>query len=268
MNAAKNKKRRASLGEGKSSSAVPGPSPVGGDLSGSTILATVVGIQGNPVDAAVPSGGDTLIFDASTGEYVPAKDTKYFISGAAAALAAPHINGTFVIITPTPATVDSGTWQVTADQGAAFPADYTKVSDHTNTASELGVLDTHDHFDGTNAEAVLDNIAEGQLRGAKTPLTLAATLYVVGSALKATYWGGDWSIVLTKGSLTYKTVMSVAHDGAIVEFTESNVAVGPGIGVLPVALAADIVGTLLRITAQASEVGWSCHARCLDAMEA
>lgn len=264
MNASKPAKRRASLGgSGGGGGASPG-AVVGGDLTGTTGSATVVAIQGVPVDNAVPVSGDKLIFDGT--DYVPGKDVSYFASGAAAQAAAPHINGTTVIISPGSPTTEAGTYQVTANGGAAFPADYTKVSDHTNTASELGVVDTDDHYDGTDAEAVLKNIAEGAIRGIKFPLLIGTN--VIDAVLAATYPGSDWAISLTKGTLTYKATLSVAHDGALTSLTEHSAAVGTGIGVLPVSFDADITGLNLRMLAVATEAGWSCHIRRTALMEA
>lgn len=45
-----------------------GPIPVGGDLDGDSDDARVVGIQGIPIDDAVPADGDVLTFDAGDGK--------------------------------------------------------------------------------------------------------------------------------------------------------------------------------------------------------
>ena len=76
--------------------------------------------------------------------------------------------------------------------------------------------------------------------------------------------GGVWSILLENGTLRYKTMLSVTHDGGIAQVSEYGGAPGPGVGVVPVAFDADINAGFLRILAVASGGGWSYSIRSLD----
>jgi hypothetical protein len=241
-----------------------GDPTLGGDLFGTASSATVVGVQGVPVSASAPSAGDNWIYDASASEWVPGPAFSYYVSGAAAQAAAPHINGTYVVISPGSPTSDAGTYQITTNGGAAFPADYTKLSDHTDTAGEVGVVDAGNYYGGTDVEAVLQEIGAGLVSGPTGTLLVATN--VIDSILATACEGGDWQILLENGTLRYKTTLSVAHDGATASATESASVPGPGVGVLPVTFDADISGGQLRILATASAVGWSYRVRRLALM--
>jgi hypothetical protein len=117
-----------------------------GDVTGPAATNTVEGIQGVPVDSTAPTAAATLIYNADTTQYEPAVPVQYFASGAAAQAASPFINGTTVVVYPGTPASEAGTYQVTTNGGAAFPADYTKVSDQTDTASEVGIVDVGGYY--------------------------------------------------------------------------------------------------------------------------
>lgn len=234
----------------------PPSGPAGGDLGGTYPGPNVVGIQGTPVSVTAPTSGTQLIFDGS--EYVPALPTQYFVSGAAAQAASPFINGTTVVIDPGSPTSEAGTYQVTSNSGASFPADYTKVSDRTDTASEVAIVDVGNFFNATNVEDALQELASGQVAGTTGgPLPVGTT--AIYTLPVANLEGGDFTVLLQNGLLRYKTMISIAHNDGTVNVTEYGGVPGPGVGVVPVSFDAAIVLTNLEIRAvvTADNLLWS-----------
>lgn len=238
--------------------------PAGGDLSGVYPNPTVVGLQGRPIAAAVPGSGAVYVYDATTGEWTPVLNPRYFADSVAAVAAAPFINGSFVILSPGSPTSEAGTYQVSANGGAAFPADYTKISDLTDTASEVAVADAGNFFPSAvpkNVETVLQAVGGGQIAGPVpvAPLIVGANTLDTVPLLACS--GGVWQILLEKGVLRYETTLTVGHDGATAESSESGSVPGPGVGVLDVAFSASIAGLNLEIIATAAGPGWSARVR-------
>lgn len=238
-----------------------GDPAVGGDLSGTVSNATVAAVQGVSVAATAPSGGDSFIFNAAANEWQPSATVRYYVSSAAAVLAAPHINGTLVVIYPGSPTSEAGTYQVSANGGVSFPADYTKLSDITDTASEVGIVDSGNYYTSTNVEGALQEL--GPLLLLSTTGALAVAVNVMDTVAASSCEGGDWEVLVENGVLRYKTLLSVTHNGTSATATESAVAVGPGVTVLPITFDADISGANLRILATATSAGWSYRARRL-----
>jgi hypothetical protein len=92
----------------------------------------------------------------------------YATLAAAIAATASLVNGQYVMIaggdnqaTGIP-NADRGVWQVTANQGAAY-ADYTKVLDSADKASEIYIADAGGFFAATDAEAALQEIGTKQV---------------------------------------------------------------------------------------------------------
>lgn len=254
----------AALNAGGGGGGGPPSGPAGGNLGGTYPNPDVVAIQGVAVAATAPSSGSQLIYNSLAGQYQPALPTQFFVSGAAAQAAAPFINGTTVVIAPGSPTSQAGTYTVTANGGAAFPADYTKVSDATDTASEVAIVDAGAYYPAPkNVEAALQAIGAGQIAGATGgPLVVGTT--PIASVAVTSAEGGVWSILLENGTLRYKTMLSVTHDGGVAQVVEYGSVPGPGVGVLPVTFDADILAGNLRILATAAGLGWSYRIRCMD----
>lgn len=238
--------------------------PAGGDLGGNYPNPSVVGLQGTGISVSAPNSGDQLIYNGTSGQYEPASPTRYFADGTAAQAASPFIEGTFVVIYPGSPTSEAGTYQVTANGGASFPADYTLVSDATDQASEVAITDAGNFYPGPkNVEVALQAVGEGNIAGVLGgPLPIGTT--AIATLLATVVDGGDWSVILENGTLRYKTILSVTHDDGVVQLTESNSVPGPGVGVLPISFDADILVGNLRILAVATATGWSYRIRCLD----
>lgn len=238
-----------------------GPVALAGDLSGNTSAATVIGLRGIAIAVTAPATGQSYVYNAATNEWVPTLLFKYYVSSAAAAAAAPHVNGIYVVIDPGSPTSEAGTYQITANGGASFPADYSKVSDRTDTASEVGVVDAGNYFAPTNVEDILQDIGAG-IGNALSAALLVATV-AIDSVPAAVFGGGDWELLLVNGNLRYKSIVSVTHDGTDTSVIESNIVTGPGVGVVPVTIDADINAGNLRILATATSLGWSYRLRRL-----
>lgn len=234
--------------------------PAGGDLGDTYPNPRVVAIQGVAVQAAAPVTGAQLIFNSATGQYEPSFPIRYFASGALAQAAAPFINGTSVVIYPGSPTSEAGTYRVTANNGATFPTDYTKISDATDTASEVSITDAGGFYPAPkNVEVALQAAAQGNITMAAGILPVGLT--VMASVAAASAIASEWLVVLTNGTLRYKTTLSVVHDGALANTVESAIVVGPGVDTVPVTLDASILTGNLRITATASGAGWTYRIR-------
>lgn len=238
-----------------------GDPAVGGDLSGSASAAQVVGIRGVPIDGTTPESGQSLVYDLASGTYKNAYLARYFSTGAAAQAGAPHVVGTFVIVYPGATPDEAGTYEITTNDGASFPSDYTKVSDHTDTAGEVGVIDADGNFTASDVETALAELANGQVLG-KTG-TLSITNNVIDFVTASAYASAQFLVTLINGTQRYQTTVLVVHDDTTADVTETNVQPGPGVSIVPVTFSADIASGDLRLIATATDTGWSYRVRRL-----
>jgi hypothetical protein len=239
--------------------------PAGGDLSGAYPNPQVSGFRGVPLSIGAPSSGQNYVYNPVSGSFELSTQYRYFVDSAAAVLAAPFIDGTYVVLYPGSPTSEAGTYQVTSNGGVAFPADYTLVSDATDTASEVAIVDAGGFYPSPkNVEVALQAIGQGNITGPTGVLPVGTT--VMDTVAVAASSGGDWAILIENGTLRYKTILSVTHDGGAAAVTESGGVPGAGVGVLPVTFDADIFAGNLRILATSTVIGWSYRIRCLDLM--
>jgi hypothetical protein len=235
--------------------------PAGGDLSGVYPNPTVVGIQGVPISGAPTTSATVLKFNPITAQLEWWPEVIYAATGALAAAGAPYLLYQTVVIYPGSVPAEAGTYQVTSNDGSAFPGDYTKVSDATDTASEVSIIDAGNYYAGNNVEDALQEIGAGLVSGPTGALLV--TTNIIDSVAIAVCEGGTWEILLENGTLRYKTMLAVAHDDTNATASEFGSDPGPGVGVLPVTFDADISAGNLRILATATILGWSYRVRRL-----
>lgn len=236
----------------------------GGDLGGVYPNPSVVGIQGVPVSAAAPVSGATLIFNATSGQWESSHPILYFADSAAAVAAAPFIDGTFVVLYPGTPIAEAGTYQVIANGGVAFPGDYTKINDNTDTAAEVNIVDVGNFFTSTEVEGALQEL--GPLLAASAELSGAlpdAATTAMDSVPVATYGAAHWEIELVNGTSRYKSTVNAATDGATANGIESDIALGPGLLITPFIIDVDVVAGNMRLTAALTAPGWSFRVRRL-----
>jgi hypothetical protein len=107
------------------------------------------------------------------------------------------------------------------------------------------------------------NVFAGQL--SSTP---GATATVLDSVSAATYKAMKWSIEAIKGTATWYSEISAAHDGTTPVWTEGNVELAPGGGTFDFTNSVDISGGLLRLITTPSSTGWTFRVRQLTRLAA
>lgn len=231
-----------------------------GDVTGPNGSNTVERIRGVNVDPTAPTSGAQLIYNGLTGSYEPTLPTRYFTSGALAQAAAPFINGTTVVIYPGSPTSEAGTYEVTINGGVAFPADYTKVSDLTDTASEVSIVDAGNYYPGAgNVENALQQIGAGTAGQISGALALGAN--IVDQVSATTQGAALWHLEVVNSTLRYASVVHGTHDGTTGYGVEENITLTPGIGVAPFTIDVDVSGGNLRLTITMTATGWSFRVR-------
>ncbi len=188
--------------------AVPASGAVGGDLSGSLPNPTVVGIQTVPVLAGPYAAGAALVYDSGLGKWVGYVLQVYTSLAAAAAAQANQVVGQNIIIFNTVPTPDDGTWQLTVK--TASPADYTKVSDAVNVASEVALDVPIPPLTATNVQQALEQI----VLPSNTGTAAGAATTVIGSVPLATVGRVDWYVLLQRGTDRYIETLHYTHNGA------------------------------------------------------
>jgi hypothetical protein len=232
----------------------------GGDLGGDYPNPSVVKVGGTPINTLVaPVAGATWVYDSVSGKMILRVPFRYFASGALAAAAAPLLNGTFVVLNPGSPTSEAGTYQVATNQGAAFPGDYTKISDSTDTASEVGIVDTGNNYAESDVEGALAAIGGGSILPQIKAVAMGDN--VLDRVVSATYGTGVWIVTMVKGNLRLVTTLSVAHNGTAAVIVQSGTVVGPGITTPPFTFDAALVDTDLCLMVNATDTGWSGRVR-------
>ncbi len=88
-----------------------------------------------------------------------------------------------------------------------------------------------------------------------------ASLTVLDSVAIATYKAMKWSIEAVKGTATWYSEITAAHDGTTPVWMEGNVILAPGGGTFDFTNSIDISGGLLRLLTTPSTTGWTFRVR-------
>ncbi len=147
----------ANWGPAAVSAGGPPTGPAGGDLGGNYPNPDVLGLNGLLLGGTPAAGRMLVVNDAGTGLTWYVVQVYASLAAAAAAQANQVINQN-IIISNTPAGSADGTYQLNAK--TASPADYTKLSDATDTASEVATVDAGNFFTGSDVESNLQQLGK------------------------------------------------------------------------------------------------------------
>lgn len=240
--------------------------PAGGDLSGFYPGPTVVGIQGVSIPSAPVTGGGKLTYDVTSNTLLFINMLTFTSLAAAAAAqgATGQIVGQTITIFNDPAGPDDGTYIITAITGAV--GDYTKISDATNTAAEISIVDAGGFYTSTDVEDALQEVGGGQAGNLQTAGIAAAT--VVDSVPFASFQSIFWSITVTRTDVANQRLsqlVMVTHDSTSafpVFFGTSIVPAAAG----NVAISSAISGANIELTVTPSVGTWTADIKRMHAV--
>lgn len=151
--------------------------PAGGDLNGSYPNPSVDALQGLSIPPTPGAPGSSLVLNDVAGALQWFSIPTYTSLAIAAATQGGQIINQHVIIFGSAGGTEDGEYRLTVK--TANVADYTKISDRTNTASEVSVADANSRFGvgGTNAESALASLDRWTRRAlAEVPIAGATVL--------------------------------------------------------------------------------------------
>lgn len=224
-------------------SAEGSPLLLAGDVTGVIGANTVERIRNTNVDGAPAAGGQQLIYDAVSGNLQWYSLPVYTSLANAAADQANQIIGARVVIFGSAGGAEDGTYQLTAKTGAA--GDYTKISDHTDTASEVLIVDAGGFYTASEVESALQELG-GAVLGGISYSGLTAGTTVIDSIAIATYRGATWEVTTDDGAGNVEIfTVQASHDGATAQYTVT----GPGPqGTVPVTASVAVNGANLELS--------------------
>lgn len=245
-----------------------------GDVTGPSGANTVVAIRGKATPAPLVSG-TRLVYDLASDTLVWYSTPTYASLAAAAADQANQVIGERIIVYNATATADDGTYQLTVKTGA--PGDYTKISDATDTAAEVGIADAGGYYPTcSTVECALQSIGAGT-SGVLSIGLVATVATSVAAAFADDYRQVVWALELhdpTTGTAERWSVEAqhngtAAADATAVDYTISGL--GPVTGNIPT-IEVDLSGAgaaqVMRLRVTATPANWVARIKTMVATTA
>jgi len=214
-----------------------------GDVTGPLAANTVEKIRNTTVTGAPSAGGQQMVYDGIAGTLEWYSLPVYTSLANAAADQANQIIGARIVIYGSAGGAEDGTYQVDAKTGVV--GDYTKISDHTDTASEVLIVDAGGYFASDNVEGALQEIG-ASVAGGLSYAGLTAGTTVIDSLAIATYRGATWEVTTDDGAGNVEIItVQASHDGTTAQYTVT----GPGPqGTVPVTASVIVNGANLELS--------------------